>query len=597
EPKTSTVGKDTEPAEQQASTAAKEDEAGAKGVGHYIGRSSHLKTLSVMGESIEWEEDFLRRIHEFRTFCDGIADNRSLERLLLRDCYLTDGGALTDTRFVRFCVLNDNLRSLELVRCDLGDVGTVLLARALKLRRNKSSVRRINLYANEIGDGAGLRLVRSLEGYDGLSQFSLGKNHVASWTCRALEELLAGGPPSRPRLLAGPASNLKELILERNWIDDAALCVLARGLASNATLEDLDLKRNSLVTPVGWTTFASCFGNPNIALERLDLTDNCLADVGMMALGGALTRNTSLRVLDLSRRRLSGEPLTISAVGWTSFFDGLRNSSAPVDEIHLRGHGIDDERLGAITNALAADASGIKILDLSDNPRTTREGWRRFFDACLRPPASSLEGLFLCENDLTDDVVRDLASSLRGNAKVEAVDLGENPDITKAGWSAFARLLCDDADVDAASSSNHSIEYLGPQRLPADLARLIRLNKRSDKREVARTKVLRHALRRGTRGVDRLLAMDRKVLPRAFAWLARESRRTRRKGRGGEEEEEEGRAGRAVLYEVLRGRPSLLFRGGDGEEASGESSAGSKRRRSESQSGLGRRAPLTPVRL
>lgn len=163
--------------------------------GHFIGQSPRLKKLRVEGESMDWEEDFKRTAYLLGRFCKGLAQNRSVSDLMIRYCDFSVGDvSVTDpmmeklqrftvTRMTQFCQQNENLRSLNIECCDLGNKSTRVLAIVLARKSDKSSLRRVNLYSNEIDDVAAKELIDSLEGYDNLVELSLAHNLVGMEGC------------------------------------------------------------------------------------------------------------------------------------------------------------------------------------------------------------------------------------------------------------------------------------------------------------------------------------------------------------------------------------------------------------------------------
>ena len=178
----------------------------------------------------------------------------------------------------------------------------------------------------------------------------------------------------------------------------------------------------------------------------------------------------------------------------------------------------------------------------------------------LQASKSSLEGLFLCGNftNDVDELIADLAGAVANNETLEAIDLGENSSITNTGWSHFSRILCDKSSIANIYASNHTLGYLGPQRLPPDLDSLVNLNEHENKKELVREKILRYHFQ-DCSYMQEVLDMKLKVLPRAISWLGRAAF-----GRD--------RENPSLLYQLLRSTPSLF-------ESKSASMAGAKRKR------------------
>jgi len=533
--------------------------------GHFIGKSSHLKKLLVKGESMEWDDRFIvRTACLLARFCRGIAQNHSVEHLQIRCCDLFVGDASVKdpklTKIQTFIVMrlahffqhNVRLRSLKIECCCLRHKSTLVLALVLARKSNKSALQRIDLSSNEIDDDAAKELIESLNGYGSLVELSLGHNFIRVKGCAALE-----------KLISSPTSNLKELDLQSNRIDDKAIAILTRSLAKNTSIKKVDLGDNYGVTDDGWQHFFTCLQNPSSSIEQLDLGANRIADQGITSLGNALANNTTLKYLDLSSSSSLQSPVHVTADGWRSFFARLHNSKSVLQDILLSGCGIDDEKLDILADAVNNNST-IKILDLSLNPQVTAMAWHRFFVACLQSPESSLEGLFLCGNLSVeaDDMMAHLAGAIAHNHNdtLEAIDLGENLNITKIGWSYFSHLLCNKSTITSIYESNHTIDYLGPTRLPVDLDNLVKLNEHENKNEVAREKILQYHFQ-DSANVQEFRDITLKALPHAISWLGREC------SWSGKEN-----SGHTHLYQLLRSLPSLF-------ESKKTAIAGTKRKR------------------
>jgi len=520
-----------------------------KDAGHFIGENPYLKKLVVEGDSMEWDEQFTMTSYMLGRFCKGLAQNRSVEDLSISLCELSVGDAsvthpkvkklqlFTIVRLAQFCQQNINLRSLKIDCCDLGDMSTRVLGMVLARKSNKSSLQRIDLFANEIGDVAAKELIQSLAGYVNLEDLSLGNNLVGTRGCIAVGNLLSSA-----------TMNLKQLNLRNNKIDDKGIAILTRAFADNVTLKEIDLGFNRDITPSGWQLFFKCLQNSSSSIEELDISSNNIPDEGVVALGNALKNNTTLHVLDFNTDHIHEQESTcVPATVWQSFFDCLHNSKSALQYIILRGCRISEEGLDVIANALSTNST-LNTLDLSNNLQGNVTAWRRFFTDCLLSSNSSLEGLCLCENftEDADEMVVDLARALAHDKRLAAIDLSENPSISKTGWSHFSRLLCDKSSIVSTYESNHVINYLGAQTLPPDLDMLIHLNKHENKRAVAREKILRYHFRHGA-NIQKIHDMELEVMPHAISWLSRDVYWTGRE-----------RSGLTPLYELLRTLSSLF---------------------------------------
>lgn len=155
-----------------------------------------------------------------------------------------------------------------------------------------TSLRRLVLTDNNLGESAAIRLALVLRNSNMLATLSLCGNHIGD-----------GGAAAVARALAVNRS-LKELHLRRNWISDGGASELAWGLAAHPQLLVLGLEDNYICNG-GVAELAHALTLPTTALHTLRLSGNYIDEKGASALAQAILINQSLTTLCLDGFRLA----------------------------------------------------------------------------------------------------------------------------------------------------------------------------------------------------------------------------------------------------------------------------------------------------
>ena len=437
----------------------------------------------------------------------------------------------------------------------MGNVSASLLAGALSRRGNSddtgSSLRRINLDANRIGDTVGSELITALVKHTQLEYLSLGDNEIGTSSMKALETMLS------------TSNKLQELNLENNCIDNEGIEILTRGLRNNMSLKELNLSFNCNITQVGWCIFSTCLKQqegrgPNnnfnkCTIEKLNLSSTNISNKGISAIGNALLHNTTLKELDLYDINTDGVSLITSPSSWNDLFSCIQyNPCSALEQIDLRYSSISSEGLLILADALTVtttSSKSIKMIDLGFN-NVSVSGWKSFFSR-LGSNKFALEELFVQGNNITDEVMEDLCNALVQNETLKNIAIGNMFTITESGWEHVRHLLCNKLNgIDTISNaSNHTLSSLGYEGIPEDVQSLLSLNQAShNKREVVRAKILQHhfvhnesgTVTDGMNNIQEFLDMDLNVLPVALSWVGKDN------------------IGRTHMYQLMRSLPSLL---------------------------------------
>ncbi|KAG1926230.1 NACHT, LRR and PYD domains-containing protein [Pimephales promelas] len=187
-------------------------------------------------------------------------------------------------------------------------------------------------------------------------------------------------PPYSPFLLLGSDTNLKELNMNNNNLQDSGVKLLCTGLK-----------------------------NIKCKLEILRLRDCDMTDEGCSDVTSALKSNPShLRELDLSRNNLGDS-------GVKNLSDLLMNPQFKLEKLHLYRCSITEKQSLILTSALKSNPSHLRDLDLSRN-KLGNSGVKNLSDLLMNPQFK-LEKLHLFDCGITD--VSSLTQSLTNSKALQ----------------------------------------------------------------------------------------------------------------------------------------------------------------------------------
>ena len=149
-----------------------------------------------------------------------------------------------------------------------------------------------------------------------------------------------------------------------------ATAVFLSAMLTKLSFDELDLSGNHL-TDLACQSLASkalsCSSKESpCILKSLDLSDNFVGDVGVIALSQALQENVFLVKLDLSRNRFTG--LSFSYLGATLAREGVSDACMNLCELHLDENKISLDALKKLFSALSlrkASGTQLRVLTLS----------------------------------------------------------------------------------------------------------------------------------------------------------------------------------------------------------------------------------------
>jgi len=497
-------------------------------------------------------------------FCSAIGRNRSIKTFSIAQSALATAlpNIFSDT-ISPFFEHNDRLRNIGFFDCRMGDGNYNSLVSSLSKRRNKSSLRSLEMQNCGIGHVVAEKLITVMKEYVNLVRLSL---HDLGFERRESYVALAS-------ILQDPRHRLKELNLSWNssngirtssilanalersrlvsfGIDKGKVPgVISKALADNRTMKSINLS-NSSFDLSEFRAFAVCLHGPNCSLTRLCLYNCGLDDNMATALGNGLNNNTTLRFLRLSRNR------HITFPGWQSILVCLRPNSS-LEKLNISCCGIGDAVLDEVVNGLT-DNSTLRLLYMGHNSAISANALQRL-STCLLNPRSVLEKLDLMVNvdsNVDSETVVAFSNALMNNTKLHSLLFISGWDseddmqsvrhtIDERSLQIFSNLFCNKADIESIYTSNHTLHTItdcgfAESDTPEDIASYLKLNENDDKVEVVRQKLLQYHFVNGTCNIEEFVDMEWGELPQALAWVGRND------------------TGHSLLYKMCQSMPVLF---------------------------------------
>ena len=148
--------------------------------------------------------------------------------------------------------------------------------------------------------------------------------------------------------LSSPNCSLRKLSLYNCSLDDQMATELGYGLNNNTTLRVLELGRNSSITLAGWQSILVCL-RPSSSIEKLKINDCGIVDEVADEIATALAGNSTLK-------RLYMNSSSVSASTWQRFSACLCNPNLVLEKLDLSGYhnntNINSDTVVAFANAL-----------------------------------------------------------------------------------------------------------------------------------------------------------------------------------------------------------------------------------------------------
>ncbi|XP_068121758.1 protein NLRC5-like [Hyperolius riggenbachi] len=357
----------------------------------------------------------------------GIRNNKTLRKLDLSHNSL--GG--DEFSVLMAALTTSRIEELDLQRNYLPSSCCPQLASGI---RNNQTLRKLDLSVNNLG-GPEFGVLMAALTTSRIEELHLQNNklpssccpHLASgiWSNQTLRKLDLswndiGGDEFSVLMAALPTSHIEELHLQGNYLPSSCCPHLASGIRNNQTLRVLNLIGNMLE---GDEFSVLMEALPTSQIEELLLRSNKLYSNSCPLLASGISKNQTLRKLDLTCNRLGGDefsdlmaalPTSRIEVLWLEFND-LHSRCFP----HLAS-GIRNNQT-------------LRKLYLSHNELRGPE-----FSVLMEAlPTSRIEELHLHRNYLPSRSCRDLASGIRNNQTLRKLGLYYN----KLGGDEFSVLM------------------------------------------------------------------------------------------------------------------------------------------------------------
>jgi len=321
----------------------------------------------------------------------------SLKKLVIRGSDIDDGGMQALVEGMANCF---NLEHLNLGGNDITVVGFRALSalfRSKKCCLQLLDVSYMSIDADEmtaLADGlANLQSLKSLdlshngigdEGLQALSASLANSNELEALCLSCNGSFSAIGLRSLAHALPA-ASNLKELHLGSNSINDEGLKALAVGLKNHNTLEGLDLSSNA-ISSEGLQALTAA---KTTSLRWLNLESNAIDDEAVKVLVEGMENLCNIEALTLSRNRVTASGLSVLA-------GTFHRESCSLKEVDVDGMYIGDGEAEVLAEGLRGNTSLTKLI--CDQTNVTALGWAAF--SRLLCDTSSVNNTYLSNHTL-----------------------------------------------------------------------------------------------------------------------------------------------------------------------------------------------------
>jgi len=291
-------------------------------LGYFVGKNEHLEQLyfgPFASVDMEVIQPFLR----------GVNNNKSINKLNFYNMDLMGGRIFSMMgQFFK----NSNLEELSIENCSLGVEGSRLLALALSSCTN-NSLRELSLITADIADEGLVDIITALSMHPNMRRLDFDGSCLETNGCKALATLLENS-----------ITRLQTLDLSSSELNDEGIDALVPALKSCNHLKSLSLSDNTSITTRGWQQVASILKAPNSNLNNLYLTRNNIDEEALTVFANALINNQTFKTISLG----SGTPISIEGEASRAFTKLLCDTTS-VNLTYLSNHTLKhvlEERTG-----------------------------------------------------------------------------------------------------------------------------------------------------------------------------------------------------------------------------------------------------------
>ncbi|XP_068107813.1 NACHT, LRR and PYD domains-containing protein 12-like [Hyperolius riggenbachi] len=214
--------------------------------------------------------------------------------------------------------------------------------------------------------------------------------------------------------LADPLCKIQKLNLSDNGLTSSSCIELANGIKNNQSLKVLDLSCNCLAGPE-FNNLIDVMADPCCKIEELSLRGNGLTSISCAQVAFMVTRNQSIKKLDLSYNNLEGPE-------FTEFIAALSCPKCRIEELLLRYIKLTEHWFTQLASGISKNKS-LRKLDLSEN-NVAGPHFSHLMET-LSNPSCRIEELKLCGIILTDDQVP-LMVQLKNNKNLKQLEMSNN---------------------------------------------------------------------------------------------------------------------------------------------------------------------------
>jgi len=335
---------------------------------------------------------------------------------------------------------NKAWEKLDFLLCNIGDTGCSILHSAL-CETEGLHINQLMLADNHLTTSSS-KYIAEISMHTKVRVLNLQGNHlqdddylsilVQSDTLEVLDvsgnEIQSEGAIRLSKALKLHCSSVKVLKLMNNSITKMAADELALAVATNTTLQVINLSHNRLQS-MGIIKIFGSLQDSNTSLKVLDAEYNEITDWAADNIAATLKVNASLEQLNLSGNSLKTK-------GAIKIVNALK-SNKTLKVLSMRSCDINDQAGDYIANVLAINR-GLEELILCDNQLQT-VGAARIIKSLSNN--ATLRLINLWNNNVTDQIAQDLSEVLIKNSTLEELVLSKNQ-ISADGVKVILTGLC-----------------------------------------------------------------------------------------------------------------------------------------------------------